>query len=309
MRRKAALECGALAPHSKRCSEQLYEFGAKRVPVHFAALLSYDDVKHPIPSGSDRRDKLRLSTFVRLTGSLLAVLPLGCLLGQQQPMNWTAAEDHKNMMDQLGIKALRPGPSGNESLPNHANYDESLANPFPNLPDVLTLMNGKKVTTAEMWWKERRPEIVEDFEREVIGRVPDGVPKVTWEVSNTVTTTVGSRAVTGKRLVGHVDNASFPAISVDIQMTLVTPADATAPVPVMMMFGRAALPGDPVPAGRGESVTRLNWLWLKSRPPMMARIAAFELSRATNPVCKYSGLGSGVESSSPLRRCLKSASY
>lgn len=38
------------------------------------------------------------------------------------------------MMDQLGIKALRPGPSGNESAPNHANYDESLANPYPDLP-------------------------------------------------------------------------------------------------------------------------------------------------------------------------------
>ena len=24
--------------------------------------------------------------------------------------NWTAAEDHRNMMEQLGIKALRPGP-------------------------------------------------------------------------------------------------------------------------------------------------------------------------------------------------------
>ena len=28
-----------------------------------------------------------------------------------QPMNWTASQDHQNMMDQLGIKALRPGPS------------------------------------------------------------------------------------------------------------------------------------------------------------------------------------------------------
>ena len=35
------------------------------------------------------------------------------------------------MMEQLGIKALRPGPSGNESAPNHANYDEALANPYP----------------------------------------------------------------------------------------------------------------------------------------------------------------------------------
>ena len=33
-----------------------------------------------------------------------------------------------------------------------------------------------------MWWKQRRPEIVEDFEREVLGRVPKNVPKVTWVV-------------------------------------------------------------------------------------------------------------------------------
>jgi hypothetical protein len=96
--------------------------------------------------------------------------------------NWTAEQDHQNMMDQLGIKALRPGPSGNEGAPNHANYDETGANPFPNLPDVLTLKNGKRVTTARMWWNQRRPEIVEDFEREVLGRIPKKVPNVTWEV-------------------------------------------------------------------------------------------------------------------------------
>jgi len=48
------------------------------------------------------------------------------------------------MMQQLGIKKLRPGPSGDESAPNHANYDESLANPCPVLPDVLTTKAGKK---------------------------------------------------------------------------------------------------------------------------------------------------------------------
>jgi len=65
------------------------------------------------------------------------------------------------MMDQLGIKALRPGPSGNDKAPNHANNDESLANPFPNIPDPLTLNDGQKVTTAKMWWDQRRPELVE----------------------------------------------------------------------------------------------------------------------------------------------------
>ncbi|HEY4197868.1 MAG TPA: acetylxylan esterase, partial [Mucilaginibacter sp.] len=58
------------------------------------------------------------------------------------PVVFTAQQDHQQMMDQLGIKALRPGPSGNEKDPNHANYDEALANPYPNLPEVLTLKNG-----------------------------------------------------------------------------------------------------------------------------------------------------------------------
>jgi (4-O-methyl)-D-glucuronate---lignin esterase len=155
---------------------------------------------------------------------------------------WTTEEDHRNMMEQLGIRKLRPGPSGNENASNHANYDEALANPFPNLPDVLILKDGKKVTSAQMWWDQRRPEIVEDFEREVIGRVPPNVPKVLWSVTEETESTVVTYPVLEKRLVGHVDNSSYPAISVDIQMTLVTPKDAKGPVPVMIMFGFGGFP-------------------------------------------------------------------
>ena len=95
------------------------------------------------------------------------------------PLNWSANQDHQNMMNQLGIKALRQGAEGmNRQATNWQNTDEAKANPFPNLPDPLVLKNGQKVTTAEMWWNERRPEIVEDFDREVYGRVPANVPKV-----------------------------------------------------------------------------------------------------------------------------------
>jgi len=154
---------------------------------------------------------------------------------------WTNAEDHQNMMDQLGIKAVRPGPDGNEKAPNHANYDEALANPFPSLPDVLVLKSGTKVTTADQWWKQRRPEIVEDFEREVLGRVPAHTPGVTWSVTKTTETTSGELPVIERQLVGHVDNSGYPAINVDIQVTLVTPAHAAAPVPVLIMFGSQAM--------------------------------------------------------------------
>jgi len=192
-----------------------------------------------------------------LAGFMLFFVVSG-LFGQQssapEQKAWTTAEDHQNMMQQLGIKKLRPGPSGRDGAPNQANYDEATANPFPNLPEVLKLKNGKKVTNAETWWKQRRPEIVEDFEREVLGRIPKNIPKVTWTVTNQTEAKIGAYPVIGKQLVGHVDNSSYPAINVDIQMILVTPADAKGPVPVMMMFGYGTLPGAPPPpgpAGRG----------------------------------------------------------
>src|ERR1700761_1586492 len=139
--------------------------------------------------------------------------------GAQQPVNFTAEQDHQNMMGQLGIKSLRPGPSGNEKDANHANYDESVANPYPNLPDVLTLKNGKKVTTPAMWWNERRPEIVEDMEREVYGRLPKHKPKVTWTVKVTDKERIGFfTPVIAKHLIGHVDNSEYPLLDVNIDM-------------------------------------------------------------------------------------------
>src|SRR5271156_3243491 len=107
------------------------------------------------------------------------------------PVTFTAEQDHQNMIDQLDIKALRPGPSGNEKAPNHANYDEAKANPFPNLPDALTLNRGRRVTTAELWWAERRPEIVKGFEEYIYGPVPKDMPGVSWSVVATDREVIG----------------------------------------------------------------------------------------------------------------------
>ena len=99
--------------------------------------------------------------------------------------------------------------------------------------------SGQRVTSAAEW-ERRRKEIVEDFEREVLGRVPKDVPKVSWTVASTTNSKAGIFPVVTKQLVGHADNSSCDAIKVDIDMTLVTPGNAKGPVPVMMMFGRAA---------------------------------------------------------------------
>lgn len=129
--------------------------------------------------------------------------------GAQQPPDPAAREvlaaataaDHRDLMQQLGIRTLRPGPSGNEAAPNHANYDEALANPYPNLSDPLTLRNGRKVTSARAWNTQRRPEIVVDFEREVLGRIPHAAPKVTWSETGREEWTAGQQPVIGRQLV------------------------------------------------------------------------------------------------------------
>ncbi len=212
-------------------------------------------------------------------------------------LNWTAQQDHKNMMEQLGITRLRPGPSGQPGATNSANYDPAQANPFPDLPELLILKNGEKVTTAAGWWSQRRPEIVEDFEREVVGRVPKVTPKVTWVVVSNVTDgLVGKIAANGRRLVGHVDNSACPAITVDIRMTLVTPAGAKGPVPVLMMFGGFGGDGLPRPAGTPEPTNRFaNFGGPFRDPPSTEQLLAAGWGYATiNPGSIQADNGAGL---------------
>jgi hypothetical protein len=135
------------------------------------------------------------------------------------------------------------------------------------------LKNGKKVTSADTWWKERRPEIVEEFEREVYGRVPKNVPKVTWRVKLTDREMVGRIPVIAKMLVGHVDNSAYPLINVDINMMLVVPANVKGPVPVLMMFtGRPSLPApaQPAPDDMEKINAAFKELMIKNDPSLKA---------------------------------------
>ncbi len=172
-------------------------------------------------------------------------------------MQLTAEQDHQRIMDLLHIKSLRPGADGrSRQAPGAANDDESKANPTPVLPDPLVLKNGQKVTTAEIWWKERRPEIVEDFDREIYGRVPATTPAVSWEVTSSDRDMDGTVPVIIKKLVGHVDHSAYPLLRVDIQLTLTTPANNKNPVPVLMEFGFTRRPGSPdaaKSAGRADA--------------------------------------------------------
>ena len=202
----------------------------------------------------------RVAIFFRRAAGLIVVTPSIVLSSAgpapqkksppSQPVVMTAEQDHQRMMELLQIKSLRPGANPNDAkAPNAVNYDESKANPYPSLPDPLLLKNGRRVTSKKVWWRQRRPEIVGDFDREVYGRVPRNVPKVNWEVASTTNEKNGEVPVIVKKLVGRADNSFYPVISVDIQLTLTTPANATGPVPLIMEFGFVFPPGFRPPTG------------------------------------------------------------
>ena len=145
------------------------------------------------------------------------------------------------MMEQLGMSELRAGPSGNPEASNAANSDESKVQPY-TLPELLEFEDGTQVQTPSEW-EARRAEIVELLDREMLGRVPEDVPPVTWEIISEKDTLEGDIPVKVKELVGRVDNSSYPELDVNIEFKLVTPADASTSVPIIIEFGWNLPPG------------------------------------------------------------------
>jgi len=151
-----------------------------------------------------------------------------------EPMHLTAAEDRLRLIRLLGLTQLRPPQSGDARSPNSCNYDEARANPYHNLPDPLQFDDGSRVTTAKEWFSRRRPEIMALYDREVLGHTPPHLPNVSWKVTAKSAANLGGVNVTIQHVVGHVDNATDPAIEVNIQLLLAIPAHAQRRVPVVM---------------------------------------------------------------------------
>jgi hypothetical protein len=89
------------------------------------------------------------------------------------------------------------------------NYDENDIPPY-TLPDPLVMQDGRRVTSPEMWFKERRPELVNLFKDNIYGRVPeDKLPKMIWEVRSN-TTSADGRTIS-KQIVGYFEGDTPPA--------------------------------------------------------------------------------------------------
>ncbi|WP_064196503.1 MULTISPECIES: hypothetical protein [Emticicia] len=189
--------------------------------------------------------------------SLSTFAQFGLSPAQRDSINKLTTNDHNNMLMQLNIERtqLRRGPSGNPKDANAANSSEEKVNQY-TLPDALVLKNGKKVKTAQEWLEKRRPEIVENFESEIYGQLPKNIPSVTWKVISVKDTMIGNQAIKEKTLKGTVDNSAYPAIKVEINLLVATPAQTPKQVPVVLEFGFIRSPFGPnttQPIGLGSS--------------------------------------------------------
>ncbi|MGE5519327.1 MAG: acetylxylan esterase [Candidatus Dadabacteria bacterium] len=191
--------------------------------------------------------------------SICSYSQFGLSQAQRDSINLRTNADYRNMLSQLRIDSTRRGPSGTPTAPNAANSDESKATNYTSLPDPLILNSGQKVTDAKTWWTKRRPEIVEYFDREIYGRVPKNTPKVKWEVVSTIDSTFGSVPATTKKLLGHVDNSSYPQIKVDIQLSLTVPKNRAKAAPVIMEYGFIFPAGFRMPATATGTPVEKSW--------------------------------------------------
>ena len=164
----------------------------------------------------------------------------------------TSNPDHAEMLTRLGItQPLRPGPAGSDvNAANYANYDESKATAKSPVPDLLTMGDGKTKITTPAMWEQRRKELFEIFDREFYGRLPEAAKtiKVTWEVTGTTQGMSGNIPTITRQLVGHVDNSSYPAITVNIGASVTTPANAAGKVPVKAGLNLITAPSPELPS-------------------------------------------------------------
>jgi hypothetical protein len=182
-----------------------------------------------------------------------------------------SAAERDRELKLLGITAMQPPATAYDvGKPGNANYDESKANPYPDLPALLVMKDGKKVKSAAQW-PQRRKEIEADFAGDVYGKYPAHIPGVTWKVDSVEEITVAGVPAVVKHITGHVDNSEYPAITVDIHANVVTPASMKGQkVPVIVGGGSTRSFTFHMPAPRPGVVMHL--LWMPDNPPDSSKL-------------------------------------
>src|SRR5437667_2965373 len=136
------------------------------------------------------------------------------------------------------------------------NYDEAKAGEY-TLPDPLVMAGGERVSSADMWRKRRRPEILKLFETHVYGRNPGRPKELSFELTSIENSALSGKALRKEVSVYFSDRKNGPKMDILIYL----PAGATKPVPMFLGLnfgGNQAVNADPG--------IKMSKEWMRSAP-------------------------------------------
>jgi hypothetical protein len=123
----------------------------------------------------------------------------------------------------------------------------------PEFPDPLVMFDGRRVTTRDQWFNERRPELIALFEHYMYGQPPAAPKDVRFKLDREDRRALGGKATLKEITVTFGD---LPPI----YLMLIIPNDRPGPAPVVLSlnyFGNHTMSHDPA--------VRLNPNWMPER--------------------------------------------
>lgn len=141
----------------------------------------------------------------------------------------------------------------------------------PEFPDPLVMSDGRRVTTREQWYNERRPELIALFQHYMYGFLPPPPKELAGKIERNDRT-----AFKGRATIKEVTVTFGPPQLPPIHLMLVVPNHREGPAPVILglnYFGNHTVVRDPA--------VGLSTNWMPERGEGVVNHRATEASRGT----------------------------
>jgi len=162
----------------------------------------------------------------------------------------------------LGFSQQKP-PDTVAGIP--VNYKEEKVGTY-TLPDPLTMNNGKKVTSAGMWMKERRPEIFNMYQQIQFGKAPGKPAELKFDVFDKGTP-VFSGAAIRKQVTVY-----FTKDTTDHKMDLLIYLPVSAQKPAPLLLNVSFVPNS---LSVADSGVKKGYMWTRDGKKVPATQTAF----------------------------------
>jgi len=159
---------------------------------------------------------MNLKTIIRITPVFILVLYQSCIVSGQKQQSWQA---NKEIIEKL----TKAGTGFNY-------YEEKV--PAYHLPDLLTSEQGVRIVSADLWNNVRRPEIIEQFRKNVFGRIPSTPYQEKFKLVS-----LDTHALDGTATQREVEiKIDAEGKSLSFHLILITPNNAGHSVPVFLLI-------------------------------------------------------------------------